>query len=563
MIFFQIRLAVLQFFRFLEILQVVIRHILREFISRNRFIKKRIKSDTLNPEGITRTPERIRLAIEELGPTFIKFGQILADRPDLVSENLRMELKKLQSTAKPLSDVVAREILEHELGGSISDFFEDFKEKHIASASIGQTYVGILKGGKKVVVKVQRPNIEEKIKLDLLLLQYLARRMVKRYPDLAILNVERIVAEFKDTILSELDYLNEAGNMMRFKQMFLGDDRVKVPEVYHEYTTKKILIQEFIDGIPPDRLDLMYEKGIDPKVIAYNGADLLLHMILKHGFFHADPHAGNIFVLPGNVICFIDFGMVGNLKQRHIHFMGEFTIGLMRKDAKALAKSMLKLSGIKYFNQMEELEFEMEKILQRYSYIPVEKMNFSQILQESINVVVKYQLHVPSNFFMLLKALATIEKFAVRLNPQMELGTLLRSYAISLVQSRFGIRQIAANLYQTVSDYVTLIRELPGEVNEILYKVKEGKLIHEIDLVNKRDFQSSLSKFSYRIALSLVLGFIMVTSAIMLVWGEGNQRLANLMLTISLIMALIVGFRWFFKSRQGPAYESTRNGRSY
>jgi len=550
MFYFRIRLAVLQFFRFLEILKVIIRHTLREYISRNRFFRKRIKSDTLNPEGVTRTPERIRLAIEELGPTFIKFGQILADRPDLVSENLRVELKKLQSTAKPLSDVVARELIEMELGGPISEFFEDFKEKHLASASIGQTYIGILKGGKKAVIKIQRPNIEEKIKLDLLLMQYLAKSMMRRYPEFAALDIERIVSEFKDTILSELDYLNEASNMMHFKQMFLGDERIKVPDVYQEFTTKRILVQEYIDGVSPDRLDLMYEKNIDPKIIAYNGADLLLHMILKQGFFHADPHAGNLFVLPGNVICFIDFGMVGNLKQRHIHFMGEFTIGLMRKDAKALARSLLKLSDIKYFNQMEELEFEMEKILQRYSYLPVEKMDFAQILQESINVVVKYRLHVPSSFFMLLKALATIEKFAIRLDPEMQLGGLLRKYAVGLVQTRYGIKQIASNLYNTISDYFTLINELPSEVNEILYKVKEGKLTHEINLVNKKEMQNSISKFSYRIALALLLGFMMMTAAVMMVWGKGDSTVANILLTVSTIMAVMMSFRWFFKSRQ-------------
>ena len=551
MIFFQIRLAILQTFRFLEILGVVVRHTLREWIGRSRFFRKRIKSDRLNPEGVTRTPERIRLAIEELGPTFIKFGQILADRPDLVSENLRNELKKLQSTAKALSDAMALSLIEAELGGPLDEFFEDFKEKHIAAASIGQTYVGVLKGGRKVVLKIQRPNIEEKIKLDLLILQYLAKRAVKRYPEMAALDVERIVLEFEEIILNELNYFHEAGNMMRFKQMFEGDERVKVPEVYHEFTTKKLLVMEYIDGIAPDRLDLMFENDIDPKVIARNGADILLNMILKHGFFHADPHAGNIFVLPGNVICFIDFGMVGNLKQRHIQFMGEFTIALMRKDARALAKSLLKLSGIKYFNQMEELEFEMEKVLQRYAYMPAEKLNFAQIMQECINVVVKYKLHVPSNFFTLLKTLATIEKFAVRLDPKMELSSLLRKYAMGILQTKFGIKEIAGNLYQTISDYFSLIREFPGEINEILYKVKEGKLTHEIDLVNKQEFASSLTKMSYRIALALVLGFVLTTSTIVIVWGKGDSTLAEIVLSFALLMSAFLGMKWFFKARVG------------
>lgn len=553
MIFFQIRMFILQFFRMLEILGVIIRHTLREYISRNRFFRKRIKSNKLNPEGITRTPERIRLAIEELGPTFIKFGQILADRPDLVSENLRMELKKLQSTAKPLSDAAAIEILEAELGGRISDFFESFETKHLASASIGQTYVGVLKGGRKVVVKIQRPNIEEKIRLDLRLLHFLASRAVRRYPELAALDVERIVEEFTETILNELNYLLEASNMIRFKQLFEDDKRVKVPMVYHEYSTKKVLVMEYINGFPPDRLDLMLSNNIDPKVIARNGADILLKMILKHGFFHADPHAGNIFVLPGNVICLIDWGMVGNLKQRHIQFMGEFTLGLMRDDAKLLAKSLLKLSGVKYFNQVEELEFEMHKILQRYAYLPMEKMNFAETLQESINVVVKYQLHVPGSFFTLLKALTTIEKFAVRLDPEMALSQLMRKYAIDIFRSKFGIKEIAGRIYETVGDLVGLVRDLPGELNEILYKLKEGKLIHEVDLVNKEQLQSSISRISHRIALALLLGFLLIASAIIIVWGDAENTWAKITMAIAMFFTTVVGLRWIFGSRKAHA----------
>jgi ubiquinone biosynthesis protein len=241
--------------------------------------------------------------------------------------------------------------------------------------------------------------------------------------------------------------------------------------------------------------------------------------------------------------------MVGNLKQRHIHFMGEFTIGLIRKDPNSLAKAMLKLSGIKYFNQLEELEFEMEKILQRYAYMPSEKMNFAVILQESINVVVKYQLHVPSSFFTLLKALGTMEKFAVRLDPNMDIGTLLRKYAFDIIKTKFGIKELAGRLYQTVSDYASLVREFPGEVNEILYKLKEGKLTHEIDLKNKNELLSSITKVSYRLALALLLGFLLISSTIVLVWGNPNDALARLVLTISLIMSGIVSFKWFFRGR--------------
>ena len=548
MIIFRAHLFFQQLFRFFEILGVVIRHSVREWIGNQRFLRRNLKSKDLNPERARSTPERLRLAIEELGPTFIKFGQILADRPDLISDNLRTELKKLQATAKPLPDSLALELIERELGGRIDDYFDSFEREHLASASIGQTYRAVLKNGRRVVIKIQRPNIEQKIKLDLLLMEVLAKAMVKRYPELAVIDIIKVLSEFKEIIFNELNYLTEASNLMRFNDMFKNDDRVHIPEVFHEFTTKRLLIMEFIDGIAPDRLDLMKEMGVNSKVIAYNGADILLTMVLKHGFFHADPHAGNIFILPGNVISLIDFGMVGNLKQRHINFIAEFTLGLLKKDSRSLAKAMLMLSNIKYFDQMEELEFEMEKVLQRYAFLPLDKINVGEVLQESINVVVKFRLHIPSSFFMLMKAIATIEKFAVDLDPDMALVSVMKKHAMYILNQRYGLKTMAGNLYHTLGDYFSLVRDLPGEVNEILYKIKEGKLVHEIDLQDKKYFQQTISKVGYRIGLALILGFLMIGSSIMFIWGDPNNSLDEFIFAITAILAFITGLRWMSKS---------------
>ena len=548
MIIFRAHLFFQQLFRFFEILGVVIRHSVREWVGNQRFLRRNLKSKDLNPERARSTPERLRLAIEELGPTFIKFGQILADRPDLISDNLRAELKKLQATAKPLPDSLALELIERELGGRIDDYFDSFERDHLASASIGQTYRAVLKNGRRVVIKIQRPNIEQKIKLDLLLMEVLAKAMVKRYPELAVIDIIKVLSEFREIIFNELNYLTEASNLMRFNDMFKNDDRVHIPEVFHEFTTKRLLIMEFIDGIAPDRLDLMKEMGVNSKVIAHNGADILLTMVLKHGFFHADPHAGNIFILPGNVISFIDFGMVGNLKQRHINFIAEFTLGLLKKDSRSLAKAMLMLSNIKYFDQMEELEFEMEKVLQRYAFLPLDKINVGEVLQESINVVVKFRLHIPSSFFMLMKAIATIEKFAIDLDPDMALVSVMKKHAMYILNTRYGLKTMAGNLYHTLGDYFNLIRDLPSEVNEILYKIKEGKLVHEIDLQDKKYFQQTISKVGYRIGLALILGFLMIGSSIMFIWGQPENSLDEFIFAITAILAFITGLRWMGKS---------------
>ena len=549
MFFLKTRSFFRQLFRFLEIAGVLLRYVLREWVYKQRFLRKNLKSKELNPDKARSTPERLRMAIEELGPTFIKFGQILADRPDIISESLRSELKKLQATAKPMQEYVAIELIERELGGTVDEVFESFEREHLASASIGQVYRATLKNGKKVVIKIQRPNIDGKIKLDLLLMDILAKWMTKRYPELAMMNILTVIKEFSTSIFNELNYLTEASNIMRFKQMFEGDDRVHMPDVYHEFTTKRILVMEFIEGVPPDQLEKMDQMGINRKVIAHNGADILLTQILKYGFFHADPHAGNIFVLPGNVISFIDFGMVGNLKQRHINFIAEFTLGLLKNDSRSLAKAMLKLSNIKYFDQMEELEFEMSKILQRYAYLPTSQINIGEVLQESVNVIVQFRLHIPSSFFMLLKAIATIEKFAGDLDPDLALVEIMKKHAIGILKRRYGVKQMASDLYNTIGDYLNLIRDLPSEVNEILYKVKEGKLVHEIDIQNKEFFLKSMNKVGYRISLAMILGFLMLGSSMMYIWGNPDSNIDEYIFFISSTMSLIMAGRWILKSR--------------
>jgi len=548
MFFGKTRLFFRQLFRLFEILGVIIRHSFREWVSHQRYLRKYLKSVDANQEQVSRTPERLRLAIEELGPTFIKFGQILADRPDLITANFRKELKKLQATAKPISDSEGIDLIEIELGDSIENVFSSFNKKHIASASIGQVYTAVLKNGKKVAIKIQRPNIEDKIRLDLLLMTFLAKKMVKRYPELAVMDVVTVIEEFNKSIFDELNYLNEASNIVRFRQMFENDERVHIPEVYHDYTTKRILVMEFVDGISPDKLDEMEAAGIDRKIIANTGADVLLTQILKHGFFHADPHAGNIFVLPGNVISFIDFGMVGNLKQRHIHFIAEFTLGLLRKDPKNLAKAMLKLSDIKYFDQMEELEFEMEKIIQRFGYLPVKQINIASVLQESVNVIVRFRLKIPSSFFMLLKSIATIEKFAIELDPELALVSIMKKHAVGILKKRYGIKQMASNLYNAVGDYFNLIRDFPSEVNEILYKVKEGKLIHEVDLKNTDFFRETLITITYRISIVVLLGFLLIGGVMVTIWGDPSKGLSKFIVWFSAILSFVIVIKWGLKS---------------
>ncbi len=547
----RIRIIILQLIRAKQILGVVLKHAFKEWFSRSIFKRRYRKGTEDEPQRrqVHTTQERLRITIEELGPTYIKFGQILADRPDMVSERFRKELKKLQSKALPLSDSTAIELIEKELGCPIPDVFKEFDYKCLASASIGQVYKGVLHSGDEVIVKIQRPHIENKIKLDLYIMRYLARKAVEKYPEFAAINIVGLVDEFGQSILKELDYYNEASNISRFNEMFRSNPNVYIPKVYMDYSTKKLLVMEFIHGITPDRLDLMDEPGFDRETIARNGAEAVLQMIFNHGFFHADPHPGNIFIMPGNIIAFVDYGMAGVLRQRDMNFLANFTLGFARGNSKTIAKSLVTLADVKFFSRIEDLEFEIEEIIRSTSHLPFDKIDFSAIMQKCVNVIIKYELKIPSSIYMLLKALATIQKFASDIYPDLTLGPVILPYAKKIILNKYDPRNIASQVYDSLTDYITLIKEFPGEMSEILYKLKEGKIRHEISLRDDPTVNKALQQFSQRISLVILLTGMFIGSIILIVWGGTEGPLLKIAYSTSGFIAVYTMIKLFFKVR--------------
>jgi len=544
----RIYIIYLQLIRAKEIVLVILHHALREWINRSRIGQKLFRKKRINKRQVYSTPERIRVTIEELGPTYIKFGQILADRPDMVSERFRNELKKLQSKARPFDDEDAHRLIRKELGLEMEEVFSDFDTRCLASASIGQVYKARLISGEEVIVKIQRPHIENKIKLDLYLMRYLAKSAIKNYPELAAIDIVGLIDEFGQSILKELDYYNESSNLVRFGEMFKDDPRVHIPKVYMDYTTRRILIMEQVEGITPDSPEILRQNGLDPEVIAATGADIVLQMVLKHGFFHADPHPGNIFILPGNKIALIDFGMVGVLKPNHLSFLASFSMGFYRSDAAAITQSLITLCGIRFFEEESDLEFEIDQLLKSNAYLPFEKIDFARIMQECINLMVKYQLKIPSSIFMLVKALATIQKFAGNLNPGLNLGPVILPYARELIARRYDPRKLASGIYDTLNNYVTLFREFPGEISEILYKAKQGKLKHEIRFGDPEPVMKTVRLFGQRMALAIILAGMGVTSTILIVWND-EKTFGHITFGITMFFTIWVMFKWLFKGK--------------
>jgi ubiquinone biosynthesis protein len=534
--------------RALNILFILINFVIANWLSSHtwgfRFVPKKYKRNRV-PLNL---PERLRVLIEELGPTFIKFGQILADRPDLVSDKLRLELKKLQSKAFPFDDEEAILLIEQELGGPIADYFEVFHKENIASASIGQVYKGTLKGGDKVVIKIQRPNIEGKIKLDLQILRYFARQLVKEFPGLQVVDIVGAVDEFGNTLLLELHYLNEAGNAARFGSIFKNIPYCKIPKVYLKYCTNKLLILEDVTGIPPDDVAELRKAGYDPKQIAENGTRILLEMIFKHGFFHADPHAGNLFILPGNTIAMIDFGMAGTLKPSHMEFLAGFTLGLAKMDAETVTYALLVLCEKKFFSGKNDLQFSVQNMLSRYGTFDYEKIDFSSMLNESVKIILDYKLQLPGSIYLLLKALATIEKFGFNLDPDISLPVIVRPYAEELVKAKFSAGKIGSDIYDTAKDYIALVRDFPAEVNEILFRLKQGRFSFDIQITDKELFTNTFRYFSGTISITIILSFMLAGSIAMNIWGKQTTA-GDIMFWVALTFAILLLIRLFLRTR--------------
>lgn len=541
---FRVRSNLRNTFRFLTITWIFTRHLTKNWFYHSFFRKVFDRKG----KNLTTRPQRIRMIIEDLGPTYVKFGQILADRPDLASEQLREELKKLQASARPFDDGIAHNIIEHELGDPIKKIFSQLDNKHFASASIGQVYKGVLHTGEEVVVKVQRPNIKEKIKLDLVLMKILAKHAVKSYPELAHFNVVGFVEDFGNNMMKELDYTIEASNMQRFAEMFKDDETCYIPRVFSQYTSQKLLIQEMVRGHRPDDPDGLRQAGFSTQQIAENGTNIILKMILKHGFFHADPHPGNIFIRETNQIVLIDHGMAATLKPKQIQGLISFMMGFAQKDTRKITKSVLALCDVVYFKHFEDLEFEIGEIIKRYSYLSYEQVDISQVMTETFKTIVKYNLNVPANLFMLIKTIATIQKFGENLDAEISMADMIRPYAVEKIKEQFTWQAILNKITSSAEDYLYFVDKFPRDVKEVMSNLKRGVLKHEINLREDSYTNKAMKQGINRLGFVFLIGLMLICSTLLFMY-KGEKQIVKIFFYTTVIVSALTAFRLFVKTK--------------
>ncbi|MCD4779015.1 MAG: hypothetical protein K8S27_00490 [Candidatus Omnitrophica bacterium] len=466
-------------------------------------------------------PVRIRKMMEELGPTFIKLGQILSTRPDLIPLEFCQELEKLQNEVPAFAYEKVKEQIEKELKKPIDQLFQNFSVNSIAAASLSQVHLAESKSGERLAVKVQRPDIEKIIRADLDILYMLAQLAEKHIEESRLYNLPSIVDEFKKTILKEIDFGVEAKNIDRFRRNFKDDNNIYILKVLPYLSTKKILTMERLEGVKASNVDEIERIGLDRKQIAENGADAILKQIFMRGFFHADPHPGNIFVLKDGRIAFVDFGMIGRIDAETRGQLSDILVAIIHRDAKGIIESFVSMGAVEENTGVKKLNLDLTDFIESYYEIPLKELRMDQFLPDLINIISQNQIKVPPDFFLLSKALVTIESVGKKLYPDFNAVAQAKPFVEKLVRERYSTKNIIRGLKGFLNGFYILTTLLPRDLTLILNKIKKGTLRIEFEHKGLEDLISQMDKISNRIAFSLVIAALIIGSSIVLQIDKG------------------------------------------
>ncbi len=447
-----------------------------------------------SPRGV-----RLREMLDELGPTFVKFGQLLSTRPDIVPPDIVFELKALQDAVRPFPFDQARSVVEEELGLTLEQLYLDFEETPIAAASIGQVHRATLPNGRRVVVKVQRPNAPRQIEADLELMYQLARLARERVRALEFIDTVAVVDEFARSIRQELDYRVEARNAEQFHRNFAGYPHVRVPRVFWSYSRSRVLTLELLEGVQLRDVDTARYTMSERRQLAYRIAETWMAMIFRHGFFHADPHPANILVLEASdQIGLVDFGTAGQLAPDDSSRLTGLFIEVVNQNVEAIPRRLASL-GVRYPKDREdEFVAELRTVFDRYYGASLAEIDPIQVIREAFALIYRMQLTLPTRFILLDRAIATLGSVGIELYPDFNVFEVAKPYARELMIERFTPQRVAARVQTEARSYASMMLELPYQVHDVLEEVRDGQievgfrhqglddLIHRMDIVFNR-----------------------------------------------------------------------------
>ncbi len=496
--------------RLKEIFAVLSRYGLADWISRLQidFAKDFLKD--ADGEALARhTREaRMRLALTELGPTFIKLGQLLSTRPDLVGRPLANELRALQDSAPADSPTVVRQTIEEELGQPVSQVFASFDDQPLAAASIGQVHAAVLPNGQQAVVKVQRKGIARMVRRDLEVLGVIAQLM-ERTPDFTPYRPAETLAEMQRVLLRELDFGREERNLQHFANRFHDDPRIHIPQPHSEWCTPRVLTMERLHGAKLDAVDRLEELGFDREKVARNGAELYTEMIFDDGFYHADPHPGNVMLLPGNVIGLLDFGMVGRIDEQLREGIEEILMAIVQRDSIHLAAVISRLGKTPLGHDPTTFRTELADYVNHYATQSLDTFDLTGALTEMIDIVHRFSISLPPQISMLIKTLVTLEGTAKALSPQFNLVEVIRPMQRKALLRRLSPQRRIQKMRRVYMELEHLAAVLPRRTMDILEQIQSGNFDVHLD---HRGLEPSVN----RLVLGLLTSALFLGSALLL-----------------------------------------------
>ncbi|WP_338824614.1 putative protein kinase UbiB [Moorella humiferrea] len=449
--------------------------------------------------------ERLRLALAELGPTFIKLGQLLSTRTDLLPPDIVTELARLQDRVPPFSFAEVKDTVEKELGRPLEEVFLQFCAEPLAAASIGQVHRAALPGDKQVVVKVQRPGIAERVRIDLEILFDLARLARHHTVYGRIYDFPRMVEEFARSMEAELDYTVEGRNTDRLRENMAGNAQVYIPKVYWDYTTVRVLTQEYVEAVKLNDLEEIDRQGYNRRRIAVNLARAVYQQIFIDGFFHGDPHPGNLAVLPGDVIVFMDFGLMGILSEERREQFIDLLLGIVRRRSQDVLRTITAMGMVPEGVDKGALRHDLDVLRDRYYHVPLSQIHLGRALEELMHLAFKYHLRLPPELTVLAKTLITLEGLARKLDPDLELAELAEPYGRELLRRRFSASALRQALTDNLSLTWDMLKHLPRRLEDIVDRLEGGGLTVKVEHQNLRALVNHLDRIVNKLTVSIVL----------------------------------------------------------
>ena len=488
-------------------------------------------------------PERLRLMLQELGTTFIKFGQLLSSRPDWVGEKISEELSQLHDDNPPISFEEIKVIIESELGGDIDDIFAEFSKEALATASIAQVHEAKLPTGEKVAVKVQKTNVQEIVETDLAIMRFIANESERFDTSFKHLNLPAIVHEFDRSIQKEMDFDNELMNIRHMNDNFKYNDKIIVPVTYQDYSTEKVLTMEYVEGVKLSEVIV----GDDPKYNKILIADRIVRsyfqQIFVDGFFHADPHPGNIFITDDNAVCFIDFGMMGVLDEEFRQNLAELMIHFSDRNIDGLINQLIRMDILNEKTDINILKTDLNDLFAKY--YGVELSRFNGIIEDLLFLMQKYDVKLPNEFVLMARGLSMVENLGLRLDPNIDVVAILKPFARKLMVQRYNPFKMANNAKNSFFTFEHVLRSLPSLISKTIYKIEEGEVTVNIEVKH-------ISEIANQLSLAIIIAALLVGSSLVMLVDVvprfyGMPVLGFVGFTISLALGVFTVLRYFIE----------------